>query len=56
MDEHGWVVKAKSRLVARGFKGREGVDISETFASTVSDSFLRLLSVIACKCGLDLSF
>ena len=26
------MVKAKSRLVARGFKKREGVDFRETFA------------------------
>ena len=53
-DEHGWVVKAKSRLVARGFKQREGVAFSETFAPTVSSSCLRLLSAIACECDLDL--
>ena len=54
VDEHGWVVKAKSRLVARGFKQREEVDFSETFAPTVSSSCVRLLSAIACECGLDL--
>ena len=54
VDEHGWVVKAKSRLVARGFKQRGGVDFSETFASTVSSSCVRLLSAIACECDLDL--
>ena len=53
-DEHGWVVKAKSRLVARGFKQREGIDFSETFAPTVSTSCVRLLSAIACECDLDL--
>ena len=53
-DEHRWVVKAKSRLVARGFKQREGVVFSETFAPTVSSSCVRLLSVIACYCDLDL--
>ena len=54
VDEHGWVVKATSKLVARGFKQREGVDFSETFAPTVSSSCLRLLSAIACECDLDL--
>ena len=30
------------------------VDFSETFAPTVSNSFVRLPSAIACECGLDL--
>ena len=55
VDEHERVVKAKSRLVARGFKQREGVDLSETFAPTVSSSCVRLLSAIACECDLDIS-
>ena len=54
VDEHGWVVKAKSRLVARGFKQREGVDFGETYAPTVSSSCVCLLSAIACECDLDL--
>ena len=53
-DEHVWVVKSKSRLVARGFKQREGIDFSETFAPTVSTSCVRLLSAIVCECDLDL--
>ena len=48
------MVKAKSRLVARGFKQREAVDFSETFAPTVWSSFVRLLSAIACELDLDL--
>ena len=48
------MVNAKSRLVARDFKRREGVDYSETFAPTVSSSCVRLLSAIACECALDL--
>ena len=48
------MVKAKSRLVARSFKEREGVDFGETFAPTVSSSCVRLLSAIACECFLDL--
>ena len=43
------MVKAKSRLVARGFKQHEGVDFSETFAPNVSSSCVRLLSAIACE-------
>ena len=50
----GRVVKARLRLVARGFEQREGVDFSETFVPTVSSSCVRLLSVIACECDLDL--
>ena len=45
-DEQGWVVKDKSRLVARGFKQREGIGFGETFAPTVSSSCVRLLSEI----------
>ena len=48
------MVKAKSRLVTRGFKQREGEDFSETFAPTVSSSCVRLLSAIACEYDLDL--
>ena len=48
------MVKVKARLVARGFKQREGVDFGETFAPTVSSSCVRLLSAIACECDLDL--
>ena len=57
VDEHGWVVKAKSRLVARDFKQREGVDFSEMFASIVSSSCLRLLRAIACEylCHFDVN-
>ena len=48
------MVKAKSRLVGRGFKQREGVDFSEMFVPTVSSSCVRLLSAISCECDLDL--
>ena len=49
------MVKAKLRLVARGFKQCEGVDfISQTFAPTVSSSCVRLLSAIECECDLNL--
>ena len=48
------MVKAKSRLVARGFKQREGIDFDETLAPTVSSSCVRLLSAIACERDLDL--
>ena len=47
-------MKAKSRLVARGFKQREGFNFGETFAFTVSSSCVRLLSAITSECELDL--
>ena len=50
------MVKDKSRLVARGFKQREGVYVSETFAPTVSSSCVRLLSAIACQCHFDFCY
>ena len=54
VDEQGWIVKVKSRLVARGFKQRKGIDFGETFAPTVSSSCVHLLSAIACECDLNL--
>ena len=49
------VVKDKPRLVARGFKQREGIYFGEAFAPTVSSSCVRLLSAIACEYDLNLS-
>ena len=54
VDEQGWVVKPKSRLVARSFKQREGIDFGKTFSPTVSSSCVRLLSAVACEFDLDL--
>ena len=48
------ISKAKLRLVARGFKQREGIDFGETFAPTVSSFCVRLFSVIACELDLDM--
>ena len=48
-----WISKAKSRLVARGFKQREGIDFGKTFSPTVSSSCVRLLSAVACELDLD---
>lgn len=53
-DGFGRICKAKARLVARGFKQREGIDFGETFAPTVSGSCVRLLASIACELDLDL--
>ena len=48
------MVRAKARLVARGFKQREGIDKFENFASTPATSCFRLLEAIACELGLSL--
>ena len=48
------MVKAKLRLIARGFRQCEGIDVSETFASIVSSSCVLLLSAIACVRDLGL--
>ena len=48
------MVKAKARLVARGFGQREGVDYFETFAPTPASACIRLLASIACELDFDL--
>lgn len=48
------MVKATSRLVARGFKQRKEIDFNGTFASTLFSSSVRLLSAITCECDSDL--
>ena len=48
------MVRAKARLVARGFRQVEGVDYFETFAPTPASSCVRLLASIACELDLDL--
>ena len=52
-NELGKVVRAKARLVARGFRQVEGVDYFETFASTLASSCVRLLASIAYELDLD---
>ena len=54
VDRHEWVVKAKLRLIARGFRQCEGIDVSETFVPIVSSSCVLLLSAIACVRDLDI--
>ena len=53
-NEFGQVVRAKTRLVARGFSQREGVDYLETFSPCPCVPSIRLLTAIACELGLDL--
>ena len=53
-DEHGKIVKAKARLVARGFSQRPGVDCNEIFAPTPAAACIRMMAAIACEIQLDL--
>ena len=53
-DEFGHIVRAKARLVARGFSQQEGVDFFETYSPCPSVPCIRLLTAIACEMGLDL--
>ena len=52
-DKFGWVVKAKSRLVMRGFKQCEDTYFGETFVPTVSILRVCLLSATACELDMD---
>jgi hypothetical protein len=46
-DENNRVFKFKARLVVRGFQQREGVDYTDTFASTSSPPTWRVLLALA---------
>ena len=46
-DEHGTVIRNKSRLVAQGYTQVVGVDFDETFASVVRLESIRILLAIA---------
>ena len=47
-DETGNIVKAKVRLVAKGFHQKYGVDYLETFSPTVNAASQRWLVALAC--------
>ena len=47
-------MRAKARLVARGFSQREGYDDLETFSPCPCGPSIRLLTAIAYELGLDL--
>ena len=53
-DETGKIVKAKVRLVAKGFKQKHGVDYLETFSPTANAASIRLIVALACKYDLEL--
>ena len=53
VNEFGGVVRAKARLVARGFSQREGVDFFETYSPCPSVTSIRLLAAIACDLDWD---
>ena len=46
-DEHGTVIRNKSRLVAQGYTQVEGVDFNETFALVARLESIRILLAIA---------
>ena len=46
-NEHGTVIKNKSRLVAQGYTQVEGVDFDETFAQVARLESIRILLAIA---------
>ena len=48
------MIRAKARLVLKGFKQREGTDLFDNFSTTPAASCFRLLGAIACELGLDL--
>ena len=47
-------MKAKARLVGRGFSQRPRVDYHEIFAPTPATRCIRLMAAIACELQLDL--
>ena len=46
-DEHGTVIRNKSKLVAQGYTQVEGIDFDETFASVAKLESIRILLAIA---------
>ena len=46
-DEHGTVIRNKSRLVAQGYTQVKGIDFDETFALVARLESIRILLVIA---------
>ena len=46
-DEHGTVIRNKSRLVAQGYTQVEGIDFDETFALVARLESIKILLTIA---------
>ena len=46
-DEHGTVIRKKSRLVTQGYTQVEGINFDETFAPVVGLESIRILLAIA---------
>jgi len=53
-DEHGIVIRNKSRFVAQGHTQVEGVDFDETFAPVARLGPIRILLAIACHLSFKL--
>ena len=53
-DEHGTVIKNKSRLVAQGYTQVEGVDFDETFVPVARLESIRILLAIASHLNFNL--
>lgn len=48
MDEHGIVIRNKSRLIAKGYPQIKGVNFEETFAPVTRLESIQFLLSIAC--------
>ena len=53
-DEHGIVIRNKSRLVVQGYTQIEGVDFDETFALVTRLESIRIALAIACQLNFKL--
>ncbi|TPX30010.1 DNA-directed DNA polymerase [Synchytrium microbalum] len=53
-NKHGVTVRYRSRLVAKGFLQREGVDMGETYSPTLQMASARMIMDIAAKLDLEL--
>nr|GEU37484.1 hypothetical protein [Tanacetum cinerariifolium] len=51
MDEHGVVIKKKSRLVAHGYNQQEGIDYEETFSHVARLEAIRIFLAYAAYMG-----